>query len=222
MSTATFTAEQRVLLRDVSWSTYVALADESEDRRSRMAFYRGTLEIMSPSKLHENFGRLIGRLVEAYTEELGIDLYSVKSTTFRRADMQGGFEADESYYVGDVSFLLGKDEIDLTIDRPPDLVIEVDISRSSIRKFPIFGELGVPEVWTFDGQTLRIFVHRGGDAYTEAAQSSILPQLAASELNRFLEMRGTCSETQIVRSFRPWVRIAFADSCQEFHPKEPT
>ena len=206
MSTATFTTEQRVLLRDVSWSTYVALADESEDRRNRMAFYRGTLEIMSPSMQHERFGWLIGRLVEASAEELGIEVCSTRSTTFRRADVQGGFEADESYYVGDVAFLLGKDEIDLTIDRPPDLVIEVDISRSSIRKFAIFGELGVPEVWTFDGQTLRMFVHREGDAYEETAQSSILPQLGADQVNRFLGMRGTCSETQIVRSFRQWVR----------------
>ena len=206
MSTVTSTAEQRVLLRDVSWSTYVALADESEDRRNRMAFYRGALEIMSPLMLHENVGRLIGRLVEAYTEELGIDVHSVKSTTFRRADVQGGFEADESYYIGDVAFLLGKDEIDLTVDRPPDLVIEVDISRSSIRKFAIFGDLGVPEVWRFDGETLRIFVHREGDAYEETAQSSILPRLGADQINRFLGMRGSHSETQIVRSFRQWVR----------------
>jgi Uma2 family endonuclease len=206
MSTATFTAEQRVILRDVRWSTYVALADESEDRRNRMAFYKGTLEIMSPSQLHENFGRLIGRLVEAYTEESGIDIHSVASTTFRRPDVQGGFEADESYYVGDVAFLLGKDEIDLASDRPPDLVIEVDISRTSMSKFGIFGDLGVPEVWIFDGERLRMYVHREGHQYKEVAQSSLLSPLAAEQLDRFLAMRGSSSETQIVRSFRRWVR----------------
>jgi Uma2 family endonuclease len=211
MSTTTARAEQRVLLRDVRWSTYVALADESQNRRNRMAFYRGTLEIMSPSQLHENSGRLIGRLIETYTEELGIDIHSVASTTFRRADVQGGFEADESYYVGDVDFLLGKDEIDLTIDRPPDLVIEVDISRSLMSKFGIFGDLGVSEVWRFDGERLLIYVHREGDRYEEVAQSSVLSPLAAEDLNRFLAMRGSRSETRIVRAFRDWLRERAGD-----------
>jgi Uma2 family endonuclease len=206
MSTATAPAEQRVLLREISWDTYVALADESEDRRNRMAFYQGTLEIMSPSMQHERCGWLIGRLVEAYCEETGTDICSVKSTTFRRADMLGGFEADESYYIGDVSFLLGKEEIDLTVDRPPDLVIEVDISRSSMSKFGIFGDLGVPEVWRFDGEQLRIYVHGEGDQYEEVAESTVLSPLASESLNRFLAMRGACSETQIVRQFRQSMR----------------
>jgi len=206
MSTATIAAEQRVILRDVSWATYVALADESEHRHNRMAFYRGTLEIMSPSQLHESFGRLIGRLIEAYTEELGIDIHSVASTTFRRADVQSGFEADESYYIGDVDFLLGKDEIDLSVDRSPDLIVEVDISRSSMSKFGILGAFGVPEVWRFDGESLRMCVHHEGDRYGETEQSSVLSPLSAKELNRFLAMRESRSETQILRSFRQWLR----------------
>ena len=193
-------------LQSVKWSTYLALADESEDRRKRMTFYEGTLEIMSPSKLHENAANLIGRLVEAFTEELEIEVCSVKSTTFRRTDLECGFEADESYYVGDVSNLLGKDDIDLSIDRPPDLVIEVDISRSSMTKFALLGEMGIPELWIYDGQQLRMYRHRQKHEYEEATQSSILPPLTASHLNRFLDMREAQGETQIVRMFRQWVR----------------
>jgi len=171
-----------------------------------MAYYRGTLEIMSPSMLHERLGWLLGRFVEAYCDERGIDFCSVASTTFRRADVESGFEADESYYVGDVDFLLGKDEIDPTIDRPPDLVVEVDISRSSMSRFGIFGAFGVPEVWRFDGERLRMYVHREGDRYDEVEHSSVLSPLAAEQLNRFLAMHESRSETQILRSFRQWLR----------------
>jgi Uma2 family endonuclease len=206
MTAAAFTGEQRVILDQVSWATYVALADEAHGRRGRMTYHRGTLEIMSPSKLHENVARLIGRLVEAYTEEAGIEVCSVKSTTFRRPDLQSGFEADESYYFGDVQDLLGKAEIDLAADRPPDLIIEVDISRSSMEKFTLYGGIGVPEVWRFEGQTLHIYVRRQADQYEETTQSSALPLLTLQPLAGFLEMRGSCGETQIVRSFRTWVQ----------------
>ena len=83
MSTATCAGEQRVILENVSWKTYVVLADEAGTPRGRIAFYRGTLEIISPSKLHENVAKLLGRLVETFTEERGIDVCSVRSTTFR-------------------------------------------------------------------------------------------------------------------------------------------
>ena len=206
MSIATSAAEQRVIMQPVSWATYTALSDEVTVGRGRMAYCRGVLEIMSPSKLHESVGCLIGRLVEAFTEERGIELCSVASTTFRREDLKVGFEADESYYIGDVAAVLGKDEIDLTIDPPPDLVIEVDISRSSMRKFPIYGNLRVPEVWRFHGQTLRMYVHREREVYDEVPQSEVLPGMSVRDLTPFLQMQRTCGETQILRSFRQWVR----------------
>ena len=121
MSTVISPAEQRVILDQVSWSTYLKLCDETGNRRGRMAYDQGTLEIMSPSKLHENAKTLLGRIVEAYTEELAIDVDSAGSTTFRREDAQRGFEPDECYYLEHAEAVRGKDEIDLTIDPPPDL-----------------------------------------------------------------------------------------------------
>src|SRR5688500_10517334 len=91
MSTAPFLAEQRVILDHISWQTYVAILHDADHCRGRMTYDRGVLEIMAPSKLHENVKRLIGRMVEAFTEERNIDMVSASSTTFKREDLDRGF-----------------------------------------------------------------------------------------------------------------------------------
>ena len=135
MSTVSHPAEQRVVIDGVRWSTYVSLLEDGENQRGRMTFDQGVLEIMSPGRVHENVGRLLGRMVEAFTEELEIEVVSVASTTFKREDMKRGFEADEAYYIRNAAAVAGKGELDLTIDPPPDLVIEVDMSRSSMERY---------------------------------------------------------------------------------------
>lgn len=205
MSTASFVAEQRVILDPISWQTYLAILNDAENFRGRMTYDRGVLEIMAPSKLHEQVKGLIGRMVEAFTEELNIDMQSVGSTTFKREDLDRGFEPDECYYIQHTPNILGKDEIDLLIDPPPDLVIEVDISRSSINKLGVYSALGVPEVWRYDGEQLRFYVLQD-DAYVEVQESSVLPPLSAAQLSHVLNQRLEQNDTALIRGFRQWVR----------------
>jgi Uma2 family endonuclease len=205
MSTVPFLAEQRVILDHISWGTYLAILNDADNCRGRMTYDRGVLEIMAPSKLHEQVKGLIGRMVEVFTEELNIDIESVGSTTFKREDLERGFEADECYYIQHAAEVRGKDEIDLLIDPPPDLLIEVDISRSSLSKFGIYGALGVPEVWRFDGERLQFYVLQA-EGYVEVQDSSVLPPLSASQLLHFLRQRLEQSETALIRGFRHWVR----------------
>lgn len=170
-----------------------------------MTYDRGVLEIMAPSRLHENVKRLIGRMVETFTEELNIDIESASSTTFKREDLDRGFESDESYYIQHAADVRGKDEIDMPEDPPPDLLIEVDISRSSLNKFDIYSALGVPEVWRYNGEQLRFYVLEA-EGYVETQDSSVLPPLSASQLSHFLSQRLEQSETALIRGFRQWVR----------------
>jgi Uma2 family endonuclease len=163
---------------------------------------------MSPSKVHEHIKRLIGRMVEAFTEELNIDIQSASSTTFKREDLARGFEPDECYYIAHAEVVRGKDDIDMTVDPPPDLVIEVDISRSSLNKFGMYRALGIPEVWRYDGEALRLYVLHDGD-YVEVQQSTVLPQLSSDHLRSFLNQRSSLGETQLMRQFRAWVRETF-------------
>jgi len=37
--------------------------------------------------------------------------------------------------------------MDLAVDPPPDLVIEIDIPSPSFSKLPIYADMGVPDVW---------------------------------------------------------------------------
>jgi Uma2 family endonuclease len=203
MSTVTRGTEQRVLLNDVSWATFAALSKEA--RGGRLAYDQGRLEIMSPSFEHESIKGLIGRLVEVFTEEVDLDIASAGSTTLSREDLARAIESDECYYVAGAQQVRGKDHIDLPIDPPPDLVIEVDISRSSVDKLVICAAIGVPEVWRYDGTAVEVYTRREDGRYDKSEASVVLPQFPVDEMNRVLQNRGSRSETQIARDFRRWI-----------------
>lgn len=202
MSTINLPAEQRVVLNDVPWEIYLAITTDTDRPGKRIAYDQGVMEIMSPGKLHEDIGRLIGRMVEVFTEELEIDAAAVKSTTFRRSDERRGFEADESFYITNENAIRGKDDIDLAIDPPPDLVIEIDISRTSMNKFPIFGGLHVPEVWIYDGESLVVYIRTHGAIYEASERSAVLPTFPLDVAALCLERRHEMSQTEWIRRFR--------------------
>ncbi len=210
MSMVPFLAEQRVILDNISWRTYVAILNDAKNCRGRMTYDRGVLEIMAPSRLHEHVKGLIGRMVEVFTEELNIDIESAGSTTFKREDVDRGFEPDECYYIQHAAVVRGKDEIDMTVDPPPDLLIEVDISRSSLNKFGIYSALGVPEVWRYDGEQVRFYVLQA-EGYVEVQESIVLPLLSAAQILHVLSQRLEQSETALIRGFRRRVRETAGD-----------
>lgn len=132
METIKSPAEHRVILHNTSWETYERLMKErGESRVPRFAYDRGELEIMSPSTEHESIAYYVGLLVAVFAEEAGVDLYGAGSTTFDREDLERGFEPDACFYVRNAERVRGKPRIDLSLDPPPDLVIEVDITSLS-------------------------------------------------------------------------------------------
>ncbi len=123
---------------------------------------------------HETYKRLLGRFVEIVTEEMDLEIRSLSSSTWSRKDLLKGVEADECYYIQNDAAVRGKMEIDLAINPPPDLAIEIDISNPSLPRLPIYAALGVPEVWQFDGENFKILGLFAG-AYTAQGQSQALP-----------------------------------------------
>ena len=198
---AIVSTEMRTVLDNIRWETFVELAEQRRGSVPRMTFDNGVLELMSPRRQHESIGRLIGRLVETYTEVKGIEIQSVASTTFKRKDLQKAFEADESYYIHHAEQIRPKEEIDLAIDPPPDLVIEVEITSSAIRKLRLFAAMGVPEVWRHDGERLQMFALRD-DQYESIDSSNSLPGLNATTINLILNKRFDFGETFLLREFR--------------------
>jgi Uma2 family endonuclease len=199
-------AEGRIYLVNIRWPTYLAILEDLGEHRGRVTYDQGEFEIVSPSKRHEHSKRLLGRLIETFTEELGIKIQSVSSTTLNREDLGRGVDADECYYVANEPAVRGREEIDLARDPPPDLAVEVEISRRTLRRIDIYAVLGIPEVWRYDGQSLRVSQLQADGQYLETGRSAAFPTLPIPEVERFLAERDRLDETELVRSFRRWVR----------------
>ena len=202
METVKSRAEQRVLLRNISWETYERLLDERGDSRvPRLAYDRGDLKIMSPSSEHESVAYFVALLAE----EMRVNAYGVGSTTYRRGDIGRGFEPDGSFYIRNEERIRGKPRIDLSVDPPPDLVIEVDITSPSLDKFPIYARLGVHEVWRYDGERMTILVLEGSD-YAKTAESIVLPPVTSKVLTDFVEKIKSVERKAWLKEVREWSR----------------
>lgn len=181
------------------------LAGHESSSVPRFTYDRGEMEIVSPSPEHEAYNRSIALLVESVAEELGIDVYDLGSTTFRREDIERGFEPDSCFYIQNEEQVRGKYRIDLSVDPPPDLVIKVDITSPSINKLPIYARLEVPEVWRYDGKKLEI-LKLEDDGYVEVSESAALPSLAGSVLARLIERSKSLRRTVWLQEVRQKAR----------------
>ena len=207
MATVQGTQEQRIVLRNVEWATYERLLSGREENKSpRFTYDRRMLEIVSPLTLrHEEPSRNIEFLVRVVTNGLGINVRSSGSMTLKREDIEAGAEPDSSYYIGSEPLVRGKEEVDLAVDPPPDLVIEVDVTNPSLDKLPVYARFGVPEVWRYAGGKLAIRVLVGG-RYAESAESLVLPGVRAGELTRLLEESTRIGSVAWARRVREWAR----------------
>ncbi|MFS8804061.1 Uma2 family endonuclease [Synechococcus sp. R55.6] len=198
--------EERVILHPIGWKTFEQLlAEVGENRSTRFHYWRERLEIMSPLAPHEGSNRFLESLIVAVAEEWNLNLRQLGSWTMRRPDLQMSAEPDSCYYIQNEPLVRHKEEIDLASDPPPDLVVEVDITSPSQRRFPIYAQLGVPEIWQYNGRTLQYF-RRQGDTYCPVVESLSFPGLPASILQEFLEKRLILGEIPTLRQFREWAR----------------
>ncbi len=195
-----------ILLTNISWKTYESLLNElTQQGGIRLTYDRGNLEIMTPSAPHEGSKKILGRFVESVSEELNVEIRSLGSLTCRREDLARGLEPDQCYYIQNENVVWDKEQIDLNQDPPPDLVVEIDVTSSSIDRLSLYASLGVPEVWRYDGNRLIIYQLEAQE-YVERTVSPTFPFLSQVEMLRFLELRRTTKENALIRLFREWVR----------------
>ena len=197
--------EQKVQLSGISWQTYQALLHELSDRRLRLTYNQGNLEIMVPSSEHEFYKTLMGRFVETIAEELKIKIHPLGSTTFAREDLGRGLEPDECFYIRNQAAVKGKKRLDPTQDPPPDLVIEIDITSSSRDRMASYAALGVPEIWHCDGKVFRVYQLQNQE-YQPSETSLAFPNIAIAEVTRFLEQSATTDYLDLVATFRDWLK----------------
>ena len=206
MGTLVTIPEQRALLQKVSWETYERLlADHGDAPSPRFTFDRGVLEIMSPSSEHERCKQTLSLLVDMLAEGLGVDIQNLGSTTFKRSELERGFEADVCFYVQNAERMHGKIHIDPAVDPAPDLVIEVEITSPVLNKLPIYAGFHVPEIWRHDRKRL-VILHLRGDEYTEYSQSRAFPKASAAELSHLVQRSMSLRSREWLQELRSWVR----------------
>jgi Uma2 family endonuclease len=191
---------------NVSWEVYERLlADLSSSAVVRIFYDQGRMEIMSPTASHEKPVKIIFTLVGVLRDVLDIDIESLGSTTLRLQMKGKGAEPDDSYYVQHAAQLIGKTDLDLTKDPPPDIVVESDLTSSSLDRFAIYAALGVPEIWRVANWYVGIWLLKDG-AYQEAANSLAFPFLPAQKLNEFLVTGLNEGERKAAQAIRDWMK----------------
>ncbi|MEM9485135.1 MAG: Uma2 family endonuclease [Cyanobacteria bacterium P01_F01_bin.116] len=179
--------EKRVVLHGVEWDAYLQILDAlPQQRGSRLTYDNGLLEITMPLEDHEFFGRLIERFILTLVELFGLRIKTMGSTTMNYPYLKKGAEPDNAYYIQNQPLVKGRN-VDFAVDPPPDLVVEVDITHTDIRKNEFYASLGVPEFWRFNGSIWRIYQLQD-QVYVEVARSPTFPNASKEQLYAFLKL----------------------------------
>jgi Uma2 family endonuclease len=196
---------QHVFLQGVSWQEFEAILEDLGDHRGvRLAYDHGVLEITMPLPEHEYDKEIVGDLLKALLEELEIEFLTLGSTTFKDPDLNQGIEPDQCFYIQNEARVRGKRRLDLKVDPPPDLVIEIDITSRTYPK--IYQALKVPELWRFERGALQINVLRDG-TYVVVSESPNFQGVALTEaIPHYLEQSRTVGRNKALKAFRGWIR----------------
>jgi Uma2 family endonuclease len=195
---------------DVAWEDYERLLEwrDANRRGARLTYDSGRLEIMVVTNLHERLRKILAMLVEAWIEETGGEYLPSGQLTHKREDLEKGFEPDECYYIQNWKKVAGLRQIDFFKDPPPDLMIEVEVSRTVEGRLPVIAAFKIPEVWRYDGEAVTILMLQKNKKYKAAPASRAIPDFPFGDAPRFLEMAASVenSYATIAREFRQWIR----------------
>jgi Uma2 family endonuclease len=190
---------------DVPWEEYETLLSVlGDDYHVRINYIRGRLEFMSPSQYHEMYAFLLEHLALITAETIGLDFESRGSTTFKKKTFKSGAEPDSCFYVNNAPKIIGVRILNLSRDPAPEVIVEIDVSHSSLFKFDFYARLGVSEIWRYDEKRLRIY-QLIGRKYVDASASRVFPVLTGEALTKFLEQSKTEGQTAVRRAFRQWL-----------------
>lgn len=197
----------RLILDSVSWQEYTRLLRTFEGRHLRLTYDRGRLEIMTLSHKHEISTGLLGRIVVTLTEELNMPIKDGRSTTLRRKKKLKGLESDNCFWIANEAAVRGKSVIRLRFDPPPDLALEIDVTRSSMNRMRIYAAIKVPEVWRYGKDGLSFWVLNAAGEYDAVAVSPTFPvPISPAELLPFIAMRDQMDDNAVIRQFRAWIQ----------------
>jgi Uma2 family endonuclease len=194
------TTRQTIVLRGVPWHTYQSLRKVEENNHLRMTYDRGVLEVMSPFKSHGKIATILDRMIYEWTRFRRIEVESGRDMTCDREDLEQGLQPDLCYWIAHGSLVRGKDEIDFLVDPPPDLALEVDITRSSIPKLPIYESLKIPEVWRWQDR-IEVLRLNHETRYEISVESTVLPGFPLKLAEELIQRRNVEGENALLEQF---------------------
>ncbi|MBF2027691.1 MAG: Uma2 family endonuclease [Oscillatoriales cyanobacterium C42_A2020_001] len=168
-----------VTVSNIGWQEFETLLQELPEHRStRLAYFRGTLELVSPLPQHERAIVIISDVVKLLLRRAQRPWESLRSTTFKQQEI-AGIEPDDCFYIANFAAVIGKERLNLMIDPPPDLAIESDLTSKT--EMSAYAVLGVPELWIYASGRLTINVLQG-DRYVESIHSPTFPDIAIADV----------------------------------------
>lgn len=196
---------QRLLIREVDWCEFERILEELGDHRATLiAYSHKTLEIRMPTPEHEVDKELISDIVKILLEEQEIDCECFGSTTFKLETMESGIEPDQCFYIQNHALMRGKRRVDLKLDPPPDLAIEVDVTSKT--QLSAYATLGVPELWRYEKNELKLYRLESG-GYQPVSSSGIFPSFAILSLvSEVLQQSLEMGRSPALRAFRQTIR----------------
>jgi len=195
-----------LILHGITWEEYEELLERfNQTPHLRFTYDQGTLSIMPISQEHDLYKDFIHDLVRQLSVELRLPLRSFGSGTIRKESIDRGTEPDCSFYIQSLPLIGQKKKPDFQTDPPPDLVVEVDISHSSLAKLPLYAKFGIPEIWVYDEQKLSIYCLEDHN-YVPAFNSRALPMLNQDILTHYLSLVDLGNETEVLIRFIEWIR----------------
>ena len=206
----------KIVLNGVSWQTYLDLLETEESRHNsvRMMYDRGRLVLMTVSRKHEQIAERLGLLIRLAAAGMGLNCTGVGRWTLKRESVQRGKEPDTAFYLANEPGVRGR-ELDLEVDPPPDLAVEVEISHHDKGMFEIYAGLGVPEIWVYENEALRVLQFQADGRYADVSVSPGLPFLPLNEINSWLELAAAEGDTAMVLAVLDWARNELAPRARQ-------
>ncbi len=208
---------QSAAITNVSWGDYEQMLTWRDDHFPRTMFLtydHQRLEIMVVTNRHDRLKKMLALLVEAWLAETGGEYLPSGQLTHKREDLERGFEPDECYYIQNWKKLAGLREIDFRVDPPPDLMIEIEVSRSLNSRLHVVSDFKLPEVWRYDGKRLTVLRLRANGTYTKATTSRAIPNFPFADAPQFLRMAESLDKgfASIDREFRAWIKTSHSST----------
>ncbi len=199
-------ADQVVELRGIGWTGYKAVSRLRRGRsRPKLIYLDGDLTLVSPGQPHERLNVQVGTFLYEVLTTLRIHFFRLGQTTWRRRRKDAAVEGDQTFYITNEYLVRGR-KVDLQVDPPPDLAIEVVYSHKATRALEVYERLGVPEIWVCEENRVTILVRQENGEYKEVDRSLCLPFLTAAEILAQVQQPEGMAELEWIDGVRRWVR----------------